>query len=300
MSSDLVVSLIDAWAKRDDKIFEMAATAIMAEERAKAHMTVVNRINDILSKASKTPRSFINLNASNIKGLLKEVSDLKSLNDLVLERDVIETCNDFIEERKAEALLLEHDIQPRNRMLFVGPPGNGKTSLAGAIAKSLDLPLIVASYDILVGSYLGETGSHLNKIFEFVKKEPCVFFMDEFEFLGSERNNEFGCSEMRRVVASLLLHLDELPNSVIFIGATNHQEMLDKAAWRRFQIHLTLDNPTRDQTIDYLLKFSEKRNISFGSDYRYLAERLVCMSFSDLENFTTSVFRKHVIKKTCL
>ncbi|MPN56452.1 hypothetical protein SDC9_204141 [bioreactor metagenome] len=71
-----------------------------------------------------------------------------------------------------------------------------------------------------------------------------MLFFDEFETLGKERGDQHETGEIKRVVSSLLLQIDALPSYVVIIEATNHETLLDKAAWRRFQIKLELDKPS--------------------------------------------------------
>ena len=96
------------------------------------------------------------------------------------------------------------------------------------------VPLIVARYDGLIGSYLGETASRLRRLFDFARSRACVLFFDEFDTLGKERGDVHETGEIKRVVSSLLMQIDSLPDHVFVITATNHPELLDKAVWRRY------------------------------------------------------------------
>ena len=88
-------------------------------------------------------------------------------------------------------MLQSHGLEPRNRILLIGPPGNGKTSLAEVIAGALSVPLLVVRYEIIVGKFLGDTGSRLSQLFEHISAHKCVLFFDEFETLGKERGDPF-------------------------------------------------------------------------------------------------------------
>ena len=79
-------------------------------------------------------------------------------------------------------------MQPRHRILLSGPPGNGKTSLAEAVAEAIAVPLLTVRYDALVGAYLGETNARLARLFEYVRATPCVLFFDEFDAVGNDRD----------------------------------------------------------------------------------------------------------------
>ncbi len=95
----------------------------------------------------------------------------------------------LIEEQSRSDLLRAQGIQPRHRILLSGPPGNGKTSIAEAIAEAIALPLLTVRYDALVSAYLGETNARLPKLFEYARATPCVLFFDEFDAVGKERGD---------------------------------------------------------------------------------------------------------------
>lgn len=102
--------------------------------------------------------------------------------------------------------------EPSNNLLLIGDSGNGKTSLAEAIAEALMMPLLTVRYENIIGLYLGETASRLSKLFEYVHTIECVLFFDEFETLGKERGDIHETGEIKRVVSSLLLQIDALPS----------------------------------------------------------------------------------------
>jgi SpoVK/Ycf46/Vps4 family AAA+-type ATPase len=135
----------------------------------------------------------------------------------------------------------------RHRLLLAGPPGNGKTSVAEAIASELMLPFYVVRYEGVVSNFLGEAAARLDSAFEFARTRRCVVFFDELDTIAKERSDAHETGEIKRVVSTLLLQIDRLPAHVLFVGATNHSELLDRAAWRRFQIRADLEPPTRSQ-----------------------------------------------------
>src|SRR5205085_1737390 len=116
-----------------------------------------------------------------------EINPTRRIEDLVLPEVVATACREVVEEHHRAELLRSYGLRPRNRILLAGAPGNGKTSLAEALAQALMVPFIVARYDGLIASYLGETASRLRRLFDYVRTRGCVLFFDEFDTIGKER-----------------------------------------------------------------------------------------------------------------
>ena len=227
--------------------------------------------------------------------MVLEVIPRKTLSDIILSETLRKAIHDLVEEHHRSDLLRSYNLQPRHRILPIGAPGNGKTSLAEALAQALMVPLVVVRYDGLITSYLGETATRLRRLFEFAHTRRCVLFFDEFDTLGKERGDIHETGEIKRVVSSLLLHVDDLPSHVIVISATNHPELLDRAVWRRFQLRLELPLPTREQIAEYFDLMSQKLNFKLGISHRTVADKLIGSSFSELEDFISDVARTYVL-----
>jgi len=180
--------------------------------------------------------------------------------------------------------------------LLIGPPGNGKTTLAEAVAEALMVPLLTVKYESIVGAYLGETATRLVKLFDYAKTRECVLFFDEFETLGKERGDTHETGEIKRVVSSLLLQIDALPSYVVVIAATNHDSLLDKAAWRRFQLRLTLPRPSRQNLELWFNQFEKRTGFRFGLAPSTLSRKLYGKSFAEAEEFALSVYRQYVLR----
>lgn len=135
-------------------------------------------------------------------------------------------------------------------LLLYGPPGCGKTQLAGDIAGRLKLPIYVARLDGLISSYLGSTAKNIRSIFEFAARTPCVLFLDEFDAIAKLRDDQQELGELKRVVNSFIQTLDMFSRDLVIIAATNHEQLLDSAVWRRFTFQLEIglpDYPTREK-----------------------------------------------------
>ena len=185
-----------------------------------------------------------------------------------------------------------HSLEPRHRVLLVGPPGNGKTSLAEAIAEALAVPFFVVRYDAIIGSFLGETASRLRRVFDYARTTPCVLFFDEFDAVGKERGDVNETGEIKRVVTSLLMQVDALPSYTVVIAASNHSELLDRAVWRRFQFRLELPAPTRAQVGRYFEAFAKTMDGPLGVGPNTIAKSLGDISYAEAEEFCRGVRRR--------
>jgi SpoVK/Ycf46/Vps4 family AAA+-type ATPase len=298
--ADLLIRLVQAGLRNDRNSFRKIVEAIIAEERSKRHNVLAKRLEDILNNTNSGVQTFSNgigMTDSRMANLVHEIIPRRKLRDLILPEDVLEICQEVIQEHHRADLLRSYNLEPRNRLLLIGPPGNGKTSLAEAMADALMVPLLVVRYECVVGTYLGETAVRLKKVFEYASTRNCVLFFDEFETLGKERGDTHETGEIKRVVSSLLLQIDNLPSHVIVIGATNHAELLDRAVWRRFQVRINLPAPTQSRLIEWFKKYEQRINVSLGYSPSTLANRLLGASFAEVEEFGTTVFRQYVLEQ---
>lgn len=295
--ADLVVNLVRAGAQGDQKLFRSTVEAMAAEERAKHHNQLADRLEANLRAANARPKAaeVVRNYDGGHGGLLYEIEPRRSLESMLLPSHVLKASSELVEEQQRRDLLRSYGLEPRHRVLLCGPPGNGKTTLAEAIAQELMIPLFVVRYEAVVGSFLGETSGRLKRLFDFTRTHQCVLFFDEFDTLGKERGDTHETGEIKRVVSSLLLQIDALPSHVVVVTATNHAELLDRAVWRRFQLRLSLPGPTTDQATAWFERFQERLGTSFGMSPKTLATKLKVTSFSDLEQFCEDVHRWYVL-----
>ncbi|RXK87552.1 AAA family ATPase [Chlorobaculum sp. 24CR] len=298
--ADLLIRLVQFGMRGDKVSFRKVVEAIIAEERTKQHTVLAEKLEEILN-VSPIERTLTNgagpMLDPRMGNLFHEVMPQRKLSELILPHEVQQICVSLIQEQYRADLLRSYNLEPRNRLLLIGPPGNGKTSLAEAIAEALMVPLLVVRYESVVGTYLGETAVRLKKLFEYASTRRCVLFFDEFETLGKERGDLHETGEIKRVVSSLLMQIDNLPSHVMVIGATNHAELLDRAVWRRFQVRMTLPAPTRDRLTEWFEKFERRINISLGYAPGTLAKRLLGSNFAEVEEFGMTVFRQYVLEQ---
>jgi SpoVK/Ycf46/Vps4 family AAA+-type ATPase len=208
---------------------------------------------------------------------------------------VRENGRQLVEEHTRADVLRAHGYEPRHRVLLSGPPGNGKTSFAEAIAEALALPFFVVRYDALIGSYLGETNARLRKLFDYVRTQPSVLFFDEFDAIGKEHGDTHETGEIKRVVSFLLMQLDQLSSYVVVIAATNHAELLDRAVWRRFQIRLGFPAPDRKHVEVFLDRIVSSWPEAPRMPVQRIAGKLGSVSYAEVLDFCQNIRRRDIL-----
>jgi len=196
------------------------------------------------------------------------------------QEEVIRKIAVALEHRE---FLKEHGIYEFGRLLFVGPPGTGKTSLALAMSRALHMPVLEVRLAMVTSQYLGETSKNIDRIFDLAKKlSPCILFIDEFDFVAKTRvSDDHGA--MKRAVNMLLKNIDLISfvkNGVLLIGATNHPRILDEAAWRRFDE--VVEFPLPDQAMRQAIIEKVAATIDCNCDFADLAARTEGFSGSDI------------------
>ena len=294
--SDLLVSLVKAGSSGDATRARSVAEAIIAEERAKRHNVLAERLTEAMrvNGASSSTARFVGQGQRHREFLL-ELTPHRRIEDLTLSALTRQACDELIEEQHRAAVLRAHSLEPRHRVLLVGPPGNGKTSLAEAIAEALAVPFFVVRYEAMIGSFLGETASRLKRMFDYVRTTPCVLFFDEFDAVGKERGDVHETGEIKRVVTSLLMQVDDLPSYTVVVAATNHAELLDRAVWRRFQVRLLLNPPSRRELAAYISSFAANLDEPLGRTAETIAKTLGAISYAEAEEFCRDLRRRSTL-----
>lgn len=291
--ADLLLDLVEAERRGDRDRFRVLVEAVIAEERANQHHLLADRLSELITTigTGKVRDDY----AAAVHDLVQEIQPERRLADLELEPVTRRVVEELLEEQKRAELLRSYGMEPRNRLLLSGPPGNGKTSVAEAIASELMVPFYVIRYEGVVSSFLGETAARIDSTFQFVRTRRCVLFFDELDTIAKERSDEHETGEIKRVVSTLLLQVDRLPSHVVLIGATNHGELLDRAAWRRFQVRAELKPPTRTQATHFLERLAKRFGGDLGYAPRTIADKLRGVSFAEMEEFALDVRRRAIL-----
>jgi DNA polymerase III delta prime subunit len=229
---------------------------------------------------------------------LIERVNLKTLSEppVVLGQDQWDIVNEFLSIAKIYAQADVNSLATALSFLMSGPPGTGKSRLARYIAQELGLELYVARLEGLISSFLGSTSKNIRALFDFAAKTPCILFLDEFDAIAKLRGDSQELGELKRVVNSFIQNLDTLGNQSIVIAATNHQELLDSAIWRRFSYRSALDFPTADLRQKMREAFS--RDLHFTvREIRLLVDLSKDFSGSDIHEVCVRLQRRRITKQ---
>lgn len=149
----------------------------------------------------------------------------------------------------------EYDLGVTNGILFHGPPGCGKTYIAGALAGELDHNFIELSPADLTSKWVGEAAENVQDVFAVARaNQPCLVFLDEIDAVAASRDNDMTNSE-QQMVNQLLTELQAIDGEdVVVLGATNFLEDVDDAILRsgRFDERIEVPPPDADARAEIL------------------------------------------------
>ena len=207
-----------------------------------------------------------------------------TLADLVLTTDQEEEIQKIVKAIEHRDYLASIGLREIGKLLFVGPPGTGKTTISRALAHELGLPFVEVKLSMITSQYLGETAKNVEKTFEVAKRlSPCILFIDEFDSVAKTRRSDEHAA-LKRAVNTLLKSIDDISlirDDVLLIGATNHPDQLDAAAWRRFDEIVNFPKPDRGMRSDILEVITQPMEID-GFDPQIIAEHTEGLTGSDL------------------
>lgn len=317
MKADLVENLIVAHCSGSEQQFSEALNVLIKDEEKKGNMPTATRFRKAYEQKKRTEGSASDhaVGSSNVffsqasqaaaprdKDSLLELYEIvyseTSFDDVVLPTNQKTIIQQFIDEQNNAVNLKKHNIPVANRLLLCGPPGCGKTMTAYAIGNALKLPIAYVRLDGLVSSYLGQTSTNLRKVFDSVKNQRIILFLDEFDAIAKKRDDSNELGELKRVVTTLLQNFDNLPDNVILIAATNHEHLLDPAIWRRFNFIITLDLPSVEQRKALIQNGLTKYGIDSKIDVDTIAKVTEGMSGALIEELMLAAAKKYLLDGT--
>ncbi|MBL4684014.1 MAG: ATP-binding protein [Nannocystaceae bacterium] len=239
-----IKALIRSHAEGDDSRFYAIAMQVAAQAARSGHGTFAQELRDLVDKGKAQSHAASPLlppkpvaltqPRGELSGLLSASYPKTRLGDMALGAPLREKLDRVLHEQRERERLRAHGFAPQRKLLFVGPPGTGKTMTASALAGEMGVPLFTIQLDGLISKFMGETSAKLRLVFDAIAETRGIFLFDEFDALGSQRDAGNDVGEIRRVLNSFLQFLEQDDSESLIIGATNHVALLDPALFRRF------------------------------------------------------------------
>ncbi len=280
-------ALLRSHIEGDDSQFYSVAMQLAAHEAKQGHGKVAIEIRDLIDEAKNTQykKNLTTIPIAKPKGELSEILSVSypklRLSDIILTEEIKSRLERLIKEHKHTQKLRSHSLSPRKKLLLIGPPGTGKTMTASVLAGELGLPLFVVRLDGLMTKFMGETAAKLRLIFDAIQQTRGVYLFDEFDSIGSHRGMTNDVGEIRRVLNSFLLMLEEDDSDSLLIAATNHVDLLDHALFRRFDDVIEYQLPSLNEIITTL----KNRLASFPKErigWKSLANEAIQLSYGEI------------------
>lgn len=273
-TAEQLKALLKSHSDHDDQRFYSIALQVAAREARQGHNKLASEIKELVERSQKSgvssvptkPTPFAQQPKGDLSGLLELTHPSIRINELVLSDEIRGRLDQVIVEQRQKEKLAKFGLNPRRKLLFIGPPGTGKTMSAAVLATELKLPLYTIVLDNLITRFMGETAAKLRLVFNHIKQTRAVYLFDEFDAIGSQRGAQNDVGEIRRVLNSFLLFVEQDASESIILAATNHPELLDRALYRRFDDIIRFVNPGQVQIrtiVENRLAAFEIRNVDW-------------------------------------
>lgn len=213
-----------------------------------------------------------------------------SFPELLLDEWLQSQLDQIVVELEYTKELRDRGLRARNRLLFHGPPGNGKTASAAALANALGAKAFCISIPDLVSKYMGETAQNVSKVFADLRDGMVVVF-DEIDAVGHARSgDDQSASKDRNAVINAMLQLLDRHKAGVIVGTTNRPDMLDPALRRRFDEQMLFPEPSPEQLRSLAHKLCDRFQIAPQSVHVD-----DCANFDECTKRVTSEARRQVM-----
>lgn len=180
-------------------------------------------------------------------------------------------------------------VVDRNGIIFTGPPGNGKSMMAEAVAGELKLPLLRVGTQDLTSKWVNESAEKITALVtDAINSAPCVLFIDEIDAIAPRRDRVGVNQEDTKVVNTLLQQIDRLRrHPVLLVAATNHLANIDPAIVRdgRFDFRIEIPWPDAEARHGILTALAAKHGVQLSDELaRRAAARWERRSAAFIEN----------------
>lgn len=258
-TAEQLKALIRCHAEGDDARFYAIAMQVAASEARGGHGRFAQELRELVDRAKaaastppRTPPSqpmVLVQPRGELAGLLTFSYPKARLADMALGKSLAGRLERVLLEQRQRERIRQHGLAPIRKLLLIGPPGTGKTMTASALAGELGIPLFTIQLHALITKFMGETAAKLRLVFDAIHATRGVYLFDEFDALGGQRGSGHDVGEIRRVLNSFLQFLEHDVSDSLLVGATNHDEILDRALFRRFDAVIEYSPPSTDIAI---------------------------------------------------
>jgi SpoVK/Ycf46/Vps4 family AAA+-type ATPase len=227
--------------------------------------------------------------------ILRFADSANDISSPVLAESVRVPLEQLIEERRRADALLERGLRPTSSAVFTGPPGVGKTYTARWLASQLGLPLFSLDLTAVMSSRLGQSGANLRSALDYARSAPSVLFLDEVDSIAKRRTDGADVGELKRLVTIMLQELDDWPSTSLLLAATNHEELVDSALWRRFDLRIEFPMPDARGVAAAIERYLGDEISAVQSYLPAIARLLVSASYSDIQKAMSGVRKQLVL-----
>jgi SpoVK/Ycf46/Vps4 family AAA+-type ATPase len=297
-TGDQIKALLKAYRDSNEPQVLTLALQIAAGEAKAGHGKLAQDIRGLVEELKARGATIVPRRAIPLAQPKGELADLlrvdypeTRLSDLVLTQDIEIRLRRVLGEQLQAARLREYGLEPRRRLLFVGPPGTGKTMSAAALANELSLPLFTLRLESLFTRFMGEAAAKLRVLFDNISKVRGVYLFDEFDALGQQRSTEHDVGEMRRILNSLLQLMEQDTSHSVLVAATNHPTALDRALFRRFDEVVRFHLPSAKE----VLHLMRRRLQGSPSALEHLAQLADGLSFADVQRVCDDALKRALL-----
>lgn len=304
-SANQIKALLKSHIEGDERRFYSIAMQVAATSARKGHSNVAKEIRNLIDEGkSKKNRGARRHNGhSNQTDTEEHLSDDlfetrrsdTRLRHMVLSPHLEEKLKWILREQYNLSKIKSHDLTPRRKLLFVGPPGCGKTMSAECIAGELGLPLYVIRLDGVISKYMGESVSKIRSVFDSLSLTRGVYLFDEFDAIGSDRARSDDVGEIRRVLSTFLMMIERDDSDSLILAATNYPEGLDKALYRRFDDIIEFRLPGKKEIVELLRRRVRTIDESARLDWGYIADFAEGLSFAEVEGACNEALKEQLL-----